>query len=371
MSENGNTFGFIFHPVRIREDVNKKFPPLGTILPLDFINWVCQFFPPQYISEITGITSADTGEEVRGWFVAVPYTPQAMAQLPLEKVYDKIVDTIHLAEERGAKIMGLGAHVAVVGDAGLTIAQRVNIPVTTGNAYTVAVAIDSLIEAANIMGVQVPEATIAIVGATGSIGKACSRVFSELAGKLVLIGRNTERLEAVRELCEGNKAEIVIASDLQGVYEADLVLTVSSAVDTIIQPQHLKPGSVVLDVARPRDVSPAVAAQRNDVLVIEGGMVEVPGANADFHFDFGYPPRKALACMVETIALAMEERYENFTLGRDIQPQQVKEIREICTRHGFKLSGFRAFETPVTQETIDSVREHALANRKNWRPILP
>ncbi len=371
MSDSGNTFGFIFHPIRIREDVNKKFPPLGTILPLGFINWVCQFFPPQYISEITGITSAHTGEEVRGWFVAAPYTPQAMQQLPLEKVYDKIVDTIHLAEEKGARIMGLGAHVAVVGDAGVTIAQRVNIPVTTGNAYTVAIAIDSMIEASHIMGIRVPDATIAIVGATGSIGKACARNFAELCGKLVLVGRNRDRLEAVRELCEGKKADVVIAEDVQGVYEADLVLTVSSAVDAIIQPQHLKPGSVVLDVARPRDVSPAVAAQRNDVLVIEGGMVEVPGAQANFNFDFGYPPRKALACMVETIALAMEERYENFTLGREIEPQQVKEIREICNRHGFKLSGFRAFETSVSQETIDSVREHAYANRKTWSPLFP
>lgn len=367
MSEN--TFGFIFHPILIREHVNKKFPPLGTILPLSVINWACQYFPPQYISEITGISSKETGEEVRGWFVAAPYTPQALHDLPLEKVYAKIVDTINLAESKGAKIMGLGAHIAVVGDAGVTISQRVNIPVTTGNSYTVAVAVDSIIEAANIMDITMTESTVAIVGATGSIGKACARVFSNLCAKLILVGRDGTKTNQVREICEG-RAEILATSDINAIYEADIVLTVSSAIDAIIKPAHLKPGSVVLDVARPRDVSPAVARERDDVLVIEGGMVEVPGANANFNFDFGFPPKKAFACMVETIALAMEGRYENFTLGREISPEQVRTMREICNRHGFKLSGFRAFEHAVTQEKIDLVRERAFAKRKVWRPAF-
>ncbi len=365
-----NTFGFIFHPILIREHVNKKFPPLGTILPLPVINWACQFFPPQYISEITGITSKDTGETVRGWFVAAPYTPQALHDLPIEKVYSKIVDTINLAESKGAKIMGLGAHIAVVGDAGKTISERVSIPVTTGNSYTVAVAVDSMIEAANIMDTKMTEATVAIVGATGSIGKACARVFADICPELILVGRDSEKINQVRELCEGKVATVIASSNINSIYKADLILTVSSAIDAIVEPQHLKPGSVVLDVARPRDVSPAVARERDDVLVIEGGMVEVPGANANFNFDFGFPPRKAFACMVETMALAMEERYENFTIGRDISPQQVREMREICHRHGFKLSGFRAFEHAVTMETIDNVRERAFANRKVWRPAI-
>ena len=171
-------------------------------------------------------------------------------------------------------------------------------------------------------------------------------------------------------MCEGQGAEIVASIDIDSIYEADLIITVSSAIQTIVKPQHLKPGAVILDVARPRDVSAAVAAERDDVLVIEGGMVEVPGANANFNFDFGFPPRMAFACMVETMALSMEGRYENFTLGREIEPDKVREMREICTRHGFKLAGFRAFEHAVTQETIDHVRERAHENRKVWTPVL-
>ena len=31
----------------------------------------------------------------------------------------------------------------------------------------------------------------------------------------------------------------------------------------------------------------------------------------DFHFDFGFPPRTSYACMAETMALALEGRYES------------------------------------------------------------
>jgi len=365
-----DTFGFIFHPIQIKKDVKRKYPILGTILPEPLINWACQYFPPQYISEITGITSADTGKAVRGWFVAAPYTPPMMMSLPEAKVYQKIIQTAQLAQRLGAKIVGLGAFTSVVGDAGKSIADAVDIPVTTGDSYTVAVAVDALLEAARVMDIAVSEATIAVVGATGAIGKACALLLAESCAELIVVGRRADATEQIREQCEGSGAALLAATTMDAIYTADLVLTVSSAINAIVEPQHLKPGAVVLDVARPRDVSAAVAAQRDDVLVIEGGMVDVPGQRANFNFDFGFPPGKAFACMAETIALALEGRYEDYTIGRDIAVAQVKEIREICTRHGFRLSGFRAFEHAVTQATIDAVRERAVVNRKMWHPVL-
>jgi fatty aldehyde-generating acyl-ACP reductase len=101
-----------------------------------------------------------------------------------------------------------------------------------------------------------------------------------------------------------------------------------------------------------------VAAQRNDVLVIEGGLVEIPG-DVDFHFDFGFPPRTSYACMAETMALALEGRYESYTLGKDLTVAQVKEIEGIARRHGFKLAGFRSFEHAVQADEIERVKHNA------------
>ena len=42
--------------------------------------------------------------------------------------------------------------------------------------------------------------------------------------------------------------------------------------------------------------------------------------------------------------LALEQRYESFTLGRDLTVAQVEEISKLADKHGFKLAGFRSFE---------------------------
>jgi predicted amino acid dehydrogenase len=152
--------------------------------------------------------------------------------------------------------------------------------------------------------------------------------------------------------------------DLQ---QADMVLTVTNAIEAVIEPHHLKSGAVVCDVARPRDVSRQVVNARNDVLVIEGGMVRVPGP-VNFNFDFGFPPGMAYACMAETITLALEGLYESYTLGKEITLGQVDTISNLASRHGFQVSGFRSFELAVTDEQIDRIKQNAYYKQTqlNW-----
>jgi hypothetical protein len=79
----------------------------------------------------------------------------------------------------------------------------------------------------------------------------------------------------------------------------------------------------------------------------------------DFHFNFGFPEGKAYACMAETIALALEGRFEDYTVGRDITLERVQDITAIAEKHGFRMSGFRSFEREVTNEQIEAVKQNA------------
>ncbi len=354
-----DTFAFIIHPIDPKRDVSRKYPLLGKILTERQIDFFSTFFPPVYISEITGITSQATGKEVRGWFIACPYTPRRMLELPERTVYRKIIETGRFAEKLGAKILGLGAFTSVIGDAGLTVARALDLPVTTGDSYTVAIAVQAVREAARVMEIPFRQATVAVVGATGSIGRVCAELLADDAQRLLLIGRREDALEALRDrLRVRARSELATSTSMGVLAEADLILTVTSAVHEVIRPADLRPGCVVCDVARPRDVSAMVAAVRDDILVIDGGMVDVPGP-VDFHFNFGFPPGKAYACMAETIALALEGRFEDYTLGKNITRQRVEEITAIAEKHGFRLSGFRSFEREVTEEQIESVRKRA------------
>ncbi len=65
--------------------------------------------------------------------------------------------------------------------------------------------------------------------------------------------------------------------------------------------------------------------------------MDVPG-EVDFHFNFGLAPGKAYACMAETMVLALEERHESYSLGKQMQPERVREIAKLAHKHGFKLT---------------------------------
>jgi predicted amino acid dehydrogenase len=354
-----DSFAFIIHPIDPKRDVSRKFPFLGRVLNERQIDFFSTFFPPVFISEIEGITSQSTGKVIKGWFVACPYTPRRMMELPERAVYRKIIQTGRMAEKLGANILGLGAFTSVVGDAGLTIANRLEIPVTTGDSFTVAMAVQAIRDAAKVMDIKIEDATVAIVGATGAIGHVCAELLAGEAARVLLIARDAKKLEVLRDKLEVHaRSELVTSTKMDVLREAQLILTVTSSIHDIIHPQHLQAGSVVCDVARPRDVSAMVAAVRDDILVIDGGMVDVPGP-VDFHFNFGFPYGKAYACMAETIALALEGRFEDYTVGKDITLERVKEITEIAERHGFRMSGFRSFEREVTNEQIEAVRKNA------------
>ncbi|HIE57932.1 MAG TPA: shikimate dehydrogenase [Anaerolineales bacterium] len=354
-----DSFAFIIHPIDPKRDVSRKYPLLGRYLSEGIINFGSTFFPPVLLSEVSGITSQATGKVLKGWLIACPLTAARMIELNERIAYYKIIQTGRLAERLGADILGLGAFTSVVGDGGISIANALDVPVTTGDAYTIAVAVQAIREAAALMEIDLRQNAVAIVGATGAIGRVCAQLMCNHSPELHLFGRDAIKLEALRaELQPASNARLITHTDLRNLRQTKAILTVSSAVDTIIQPEFLQPGSVICDVARPRDVAASVAAQRQDVLVIDGGIVDVPG-QVDFHFDFGFPPGKAYACMAETIALALEGRFEDYTIGKEISIARVTEISEIAQRHGFKLSGFRSFEKPVSLEQIEQIKRNA------------
>lgn len=354
-----NKFAFIVHPLNL-QDVTKKYK-LAEKVPPKIVARLLKRRRPFIVSEITGIRSK-TGVETEGWFVAVPLLPWQILELDEEWVIERIIKGCKVAEKQGAKIVGLGAFTALVGENGKRISERSNIAVTTGNTYTIATAIQGAQKAAQVMEIDIAKAKLAVVGATGSIGNVCAKIMAPNFAETVLIGRNKEGLQDIKS--EIGLDTVTCSSDVsRSINDADVVITVTSSVDVIIHPEDIKSGAVVCDVARPRDVSPRVAEARDDVLVIDGGIVKIPGKEVNFNLDFGLPAGHSEACMAETIILALDGRLEDYTIGRDIQIDKVIEIESLAQKHGFELSGFRRFERPVTDEQIEAIKENSEARR--------
>ena len=365
-------FAFVIHPLNVKFIHNHPWFRLSRFLPDSLVEAVGAYFPPMYLSTIRGGVSPTTGKRIEGYLYSLGATPRQMMRHDEHFTYKKLTEIARRAERRGARIMGLGAFTSVVGDAGITVANESDIAVTSGNSLTVAATLEAAKQAVIKMGAEdLTQGKAMIVGATGSIASVCARLLAQAIGNVVLVSIEPEKLIELKRVIQEETpgANVTIATktgDL--VADCDLIVTATSAFgQRVIDLTKCKPGAVICDVARPPDISPAEAALRPDVLVIESGEVLIPG-DIDFGYDIGLPPKTAYACLAETALLAMDGRFEDYTLGRNIDMERVKEIYKLFGKHGFQIAGLRSFEEYITDEDI--AKRRALAEELRADPAL-
>ncbi len=359
-----------------------------------------------FVISRTGISSICNGRAY-GEFIAMPRTSEELMQMPRRQALRELKETLHLARKRGAGIVGLGAFTAVVSLGGLYL-QDEGVAVTTGNSYTVVSAVEAVTAAMEKLHLDPATVTAAVVGAAGSIGKGIALLLAEKVAKLILIGNpkhagsSFERLQAVTAevyrylvslLAQGHRfppgsmghalaghpdlpspeaapetflafarrnngrsCPVTISTAIDMVLsQAGVVVSATNNMGRLIHPGNLKHGAVVCDISRPANVSEAVDRARPDVLVLDGGVVEVPG-RPNLGWDFGFDQGLAYACMVETMMLGLERHYQHYSLGSSgITLETILQTREWAVRHGFKLAAFRSFNRPLGEERWENL----------------
>lgn len=355
-----NRFAFVIHPLHVGFVHKHKYFRWTRYLPDSLVEAVAAYLPPLYLSRITGGQSPATDQRVEGILISLGATPRQMMRHGERFTYGRLHQAALMAERKGARIMGLGAFTSVVGDAGITVAHEADIAITSGNSLTVAATLEAAKQAVVKMGAtDLTKGKVMIIGATGSIGAVCSRLLAQAIYDVVLVSIEPERLIDLKRIIQAETpgAKVSIATHPHDyVGQCDLIVTATSAFgQRIVDISKCKPGAVVCDVARPPDISKAEAALRPDVLVIESGEVLIPG-DIDFGYDIGLPPKTAYACLAETALLAMDGRFEDYTLGRNISMEQVKEIYRLFKKHQFQIAGLRSFGDYVTEEMVAQKR---------------
>jgi len=368
----GVRFAFVLHPLTVDYLVRHPRYAWTRALPRRWLEFGAAYLPAQCVGNATGGRSPATGQPVEGLIYAVGMTPRQMLTRPPEFTYRRLDAAVRDAAERGAKIVGLGAFTKVVGDAGVTVAKRAPIPVTTGNSLTIAATLETAKLTAIRMGwPSLAKGKAMVVGATGSIGSVCSRLLAAAVKDVVLVSIEPPRLEALKQTILAETPDARVATDVSTVRwlgECDLIVTATSAFGLrVLDVSQCKPGAVILDVALPPDISAEEAAVRPDVLVVESGEILIPGP-VNFSLDIGLPAHVSYACLAEAALLAMEERFECFTLGRDVQPARVKEIYRMFRRHEFRIAPLRSFGQPLTDALV--AEKHARAEELLRDPQL-
>jgi hypothetical protein len=213
-----------------------------------------------------------------------------------------------------------------------------------------------------------------VIGASGSIGSVSARLLAMAFDEVVIAGRDMKKLEELKKsiLQDTPDAKVVCSIDYDSLLaDMDMIVTsTSGAGKKILDITKVKPGCVITDVARPLDLPPEEVAKRPDVLVIESGEIELPTQVKGMK-SIGLPKNVIYACLAETIVLALEGRFEVFTIGRDTEWEKVKEIYKLGLKHGMKLAAISGVKGVYSDEDIAKVVALAKKARLTWKGASP
>jgi predicted amino acid dehydrogenase len=372
---NIRRFAFVIHP--LSQNYIKNAFPIPKATPkfvMDKIETLAAHMPPMVYCKMSNIISP-TGAETEGWLISVGGTPKEMLSRSPEFTYRRLLQASKMAEKMGAQIMGLGAFTKVVGDAGVTVARRSSLPITTGNSYSASGALWAAADAMRRMGLvtinknKKVAAKTMVIGASGSIGSVSARLLAMSFDEVYLAGRTLSKLDELKAsiLKETPDAKVFTTINYNDLLaDMDMIVTsTSGAGKEILDIMRVKPGCVITDVARPLDLPASDVAKRPDVLVIESGEIELPTKVKGMK-SISLPPNVIYACLAETIVLALEGRFEVFTVGRDTEWEKVKEIYKLGLKHGMKLAAISGVKGVHTDEDIAKVVTLAKKARLTW-----
>jgi acetylornithine/succinyldiaminopimelate/putrescine aminotransferase/acyl-CoA synthetase (AMP-forming)/AMP-acid ligase II/predicted amino acid dehydrogenase/acyl carrier protein len=400
---NEGRFAFLAHPLAWKDfgDIDSSLSVLSDAQLGLLSTALGDNFDPLVIGE-TRVTG-NNGKSAYGEFILVPRRAEELKAMTPRQALNEVLDAARVAKKRGAKIVGLGAYTSVVTQGGLSLKGRDLPALTSGNSYTVVAARQTVRLAAAERGWALPRRAVGIIGAGGAVGQALSILLSRDAGRLVLVGNPEHAKESRERLLQVAGRMVCSLDQLRGVPfapgsvaswideleldvpeapdraalmrlgeqliarshavalsvdpaeylpEVDVVVCCTSTTERIVGEELLRPSAIVCDVSRPSNVAAEVRVRRPDVTVIESGIVRMPN-DATLGFNASIGRGNAYACMAETMMLAMEQRYQDASLGFDLPLEQVLEMERLADDLGFRVLLESSGMKPIRPRSIE------------------
>ncbi|MFM0302951.1 aminotransferase class III-fold pyridoxal phosphate-dependent enzyme [Paraburkholderia sediminicola] len=401
---NEHHFAFLLHPLDPQSYAD--YDQSLSLLSAEELNEFAQSMDGM-IDPVVGSTvqvESRTGAKARGDFIMISHTAAQLRRLPQREAIEVLNKGIRLACKRGAQIVGLGAYTSVVSGGGVQLLNP-DVPLTSGNSYTVVAGIEALDDVIRRTGRQWDRSAAAVVGAAGAIGSCMATLLSRRAACILLVGNPSHTYEVGRarllrvarmivqdallsseqalrpgsiaaqitqiaaELGSSHADELIrqleergalcLTGDIASLSSAHVVLAATSFLGDVIEASLLRPGSIVCDISRPRSIPASVAERRQDVLVIDGGIIALPGSPRIG--PYGIAPGTSYACMAETMLLALEGRFETTSIGDTLNMHEIARQQQLARKHGFSLAGLQSFGQPLArtnlQRFIDSTAQ--------------
>ncbi|MEB3308093.1 MAG: long-chain acyl-[acyl-carrier-protein] reductase [Cyanobacteriota bacterium] len=311
--------------------------------------------PPQLVETVT--VTSPTGRQIQGAYIDSVFVPEMLRRFKTAK--RKVLKAMELAQKRGIDITALGGFTSIIfEDMNLLREERVSAVelewrrFTTGNTHTAWVICQQVLSNSQSLGIDLSQARVAVVGASGDIGSAvCRWLQREGVAELLLVARRPQPLIDLQQTLGSGR----ILSVDEALPLADVVVWVASLPQGLqIETGSLRRPCLMIDGGYPKNLNSRAAA--DGVHVLKGGIVE-------FWQDIGWqmmevaemdrPQRQMFACFAEAMLLDFEQMHTNFSWGRNnITLEAMDLIGAASRRHGF---------LPISLEVGQAHRDPLLA----------
>ncbi len=350
-------FGFLIHP-RDTIDLIKRFSWVR-FLPKKIVLIFLRFMWPVTISEINGLVDIN-GKKLKGIIIATPLSPkQMMENRNLAK--RKIISAIRFAKKRGVKLVGLGGLTSSLTRGGIDILPFVDVKITTGHACTVYSVSKNVLQVIETFEFKKEQVVLGIVGGAGSIGSNTAKYLVKQGIKNLILLDLTRKQDQLRKIYHELKkinqgCDIQISDNLNKLKDANIIVAATNAPEAVIKYEYLRGGTIIVNDAQPSDVDPDIILNKDDILVIEGGLLRAPYLYYNFNFRL-QNKKDIFSCLAEVLVLAYLNKWnENFNVGR-LRLENINLIENTLPLINLSISEFQNIDRIISLDEIDQIKK--------------
>jgi len=273
------------------------------------------------VSRIKKIRSTN-GKETEGFLIFLPLSPQQILDLSNGLLSEKIISASEIAGRLGAGILGLGGQISLSANNNY---KKIKLPMTSGNSLTAWSIFEAVYRTSRIKRVDFKNSCLTVIGASEPLGVLCAKKFSYCLPKIIINSKKREELYAIKEnISNLNPIEVIIEEDVnKAIKDADIVINTGNSPDITFDTQNLKSGAIYGDIFSLRNSKPDFNAETT---VINAGLIKLP-----------FRGEIISAAMAETMLLALEGKFVNYSSGGDSNLDNLEEIADIAAKHGFEV----------------------------------
>jgi fatty aldehyde-generating acyl-ACP reductase len=337
----GPQFAFLVHPrtdtlqggdVYGENDIYRPFPFLRHLFSVIGENWATSFIRT-FSRKIVPITLSTIRVNRSDWsmegvLLSTVRTPEQLIRGG-KSTRAHLFDLYRLATRKGVRRVGLGALLPSMTRYGqdLLVDSNTNNDrpgISTGHAYTGYVIVEFLRTIINSRerGAYIPK--IAVVGAAGGTGRAVLQVLAldkETNWRnsylhLVDVSQKSSKLNELQKDLSSKGFRVTVGSEMSTLIGFDYIVVVTAAKGALIKPEHVRPGTVIIDDSQPRNTDPELT--KAGVYVIDV-LARIKGLDCGFDFGFkaqdGKDSSVTFTCLAETILATATHDFNDLAVG--------------------------------------------------------